>query len=261
MVTLKKFIVTDWWFVFTDSLPETSRIIIEGGGAKMYAGRSRQRGQSISGHPSSSENLGCEIVAGCCETLQHRHGYHGSLITLPPGSGWPLLHNSMHLRSFSANLRVFYPNRAPSGGAPLVLLRSHWFQTVWQEPPWLRSGMSPDTVAAAASTPSSTRQPSPVQRTMGKEIATASTHTDAWITRLHRSHRQPPRLRWECIMVEMCHYSTLCEPPSLEGSDQSGWVDGIQNNFHHCWGNRSWGLRGRAGAPSPKRGPLVSPAE
>lgn len=25
MVTLRKFIVTDWWFVFTGSLPETSR--------------------------------------------------------------------------------------------------------------------------------------------------------------------------------------------------------------------------------------------
>lgn len=25
MVTLRKFIATDWWFVFTDSLPETSR--------------------------------------------------------------------------------------------------------------------------------------------------------------------------------------------------------------------------------------------
>lgn len=45
------------------------------------------RGRSISGRPSSSENLGCEVVAGCCEMLQHRHGYHGSLITTPPGSG------------------------------------------------------------------------------------------------------------------------------------------------------------------------------
>lgn len=81
MVTLRKFIVTDWWFVFTDSLPETSHGASEGGGAKMYEGRSRERGRSISGRPSSSENLGCEVVAGCCETLQHRHGYHGSLIT------------------------------------------------------------------------------------------------------------------------------------------------------------------------------------
>lgn len=104
---------------------------------------------------------------------------------------------SVHSRQTSF---IFYPNGAPSGGVPLVLPRS---------------GMSPDTVTAAASTPSSSWQAPPVQRTMGKEIATASTHTGAWITRLHRLHRQPPRLRWECIMVEMRRSRGATIPPSV----------------------------------------------
>lgn len=182
--------------------------VTERGGAKMYVGRSREKGRSITGRPSSSENLGCKVVAGCCEMLQHRHGYHGSLITTPPGSGWPLLHNSMHLCSFQANVRVFYPNRAPGGGVSLVLLRSHWFQTVWQEPLWPRSGRSPDlyplqyppTISSAKNHGKGNHNSQHSHRRMNHSFAPFTQATRAASLGMHHG--------WD-VSLQRCHYSTL----------------------------------------------------
>lgn len=200
--------------------------VTEGGGAKKYVGRSRQKGRSITCRPSSSENLGCKVVAGCRETLQHRYGYYSSLVTTPRGSGWPLLHNSMHLRSFQANVRVFYQNGAPSLGVPLVLLRSHWFQTVWQEPPWPRSGMSPDlyplqhltTISSAKNHGKGNCNSQQSHRSMNHSFAPFTQATSTASLGMHHG--------WD-VSLQRCHYSTLCEPPSLEASGHRclGWWD------------------------------------
>lgn len=105
--------------------------VTEGGGAKMFVER------SVSGRPLSSENLRCEVVTGCCETLQHRHGYHGSSH-----------HNTFRLRLTS----LTQLDAPPLISGNLESLLSKW------SPKWGRAGgiaevpLIPDVLRGAAVT-------------------------------------------------------------------------------------------------------------
>lgn len=214
--------------------------VTEGGGAKMYVGRSRHRTK----HLRSPLVLRKPRVQGC-----------GWLLRNASAQTRLFDHNTSRLRLTSLT-QLDAPPLIPDKLKSLLSKRSpEWWRAIGvAEVPLIPDGLTgaavtkvryeswhrscrclyplqhPTTISSAKNHGKGNRNSQHSHRRMNHSFAPFTQATPAALLGMHHG--------WD-VSLQRCHYSTFCEPPSLEGSGQSGWVNGIQNDFHHCWGNRS----------------------